>query len=87
MNYGVKIKAAMRSDHTFTEATKFMATPLIIIGILFITFLIISFVFNHANAFQWSPAMMLFFISNLLLFNLTQDHLNKFFDEDGNLKN
>lgn len=82
--YGVQTKAARRNEQTWKEATLFVATPAICIGLLFVAISFLPFIFESATFFNFRLAFILIFASLLLLNTLTQRHLNSNFDKDGN---
>jgi uncharacterized membrane protein len=82
--YGVQTKSARRNQDTWREATLFIATPVIIIGLLFIGFAFLPFIFENAIIFNFRSASLLIFISLILLHLFTERHLNKLFDKRGN---
>jgi uncharacterized membrane protein len=82
--YGVQTKAARRNEQTWKEATLFVATPAICIGLLFILISFLPFIFESATIFSIRLAFILIFASLILLHSLTQRHLNRNFDKEGN---
>jgi uncharacterized membrane protein len=82
--YGVQTKSARRNEETWKEATLFVSTPAIIIGLLFIGLAFLPYVFENASVLNFKTAMIIIPASLLVLHYITVRHLNKLFDKAGN---
>ncbi|MBK9256410.1 MAG: SdpI family protein [Saprospiraceae bacterium] len=82
--YGMQTKSARRTEETWKEANFFVASPAIIIGLLMIVLAFFPFIFESATIFKSGTAFILLFFSLMILYFITERHLAKMFDKNGN---
>lgn len=84
-SYGVKFPFAKRNMEVWKEANRFIAVPMMFLGLFFIVYgLYVFFINGYAPAAH--EFFILFISLNGALIGLTKRHLNKLFDQNAKRK-
>src|SRR5438034_993973 len=84
--YGYRTSSAKRNIDTWRTANKYSASLMLLEGIILIIIGFIALQLPDSGVIGAAFGFALFFASIIILAVLTEKHLNKLFDKDGNRK-
>lgn len=84
--YGYRTKASMRNQQTWEEANRYSAKQMLYCGSVLLTIGVLSFLSPSVGKTNVNIATILTIIFSVLPLPLTELHLRKVFDKEGNRK-
>lgn len=85
-SYGYRIKASMRNQQTWEEANRYSSKLMLLCGLALVIIGLLSFFVSFLSQTGTITGTILTFLFTLLPIPLTERHLRKLFDKEGNRK-
>ena len=85
-SYGYRTKASMRNQQTWEEANRYSSKLMLFCGLALLIIGLLSFFVSFLSQTGIIAGTILTFLFTLLPIPLTERHLRKLFDKDGNRK-